>query len=283
LFRRSKGAVRAASSITPTWDDRAAFQESFRLLRSNLEVALEDVARPTLIVTSAHANEGKTLTAANLAVTFASAGKRVILVDLDLRHPNAHLLVGGHNEFGACEVLLRRRALADAIQFVELPGGEGRGMYFLATGQQVANPAELLGGGRTSKLLAGLSAQADLVILDTPPVLPVADTLVVGRIASGAVLVTEARRTALAAVNTAKDRLIRNQTRILGVVVNKFQERDAFGSFAYGYGYGKLLDSTTIGPDYEAGTEIGEGEKLPSLTTNANGAEGLPFSDDRED
>jgi Mrp family chromosome partitioning ATPase len=81
--------------------------------------------------------------------------------------------------------------------------------------------------------LSALSAQADLVLIDTPPVLPVADTLVIGRIASGALLVTAARSSSSIAVSKAKDLLIRNQTRLFGVVLNKFQSKDA--TFGYGY------------------------------------------------
>lgn len=232
---------RSESRSPRVWDDRATFEEAFRVLRSNLSVVLADIDRPTVIVTSANANEGKTLTCANLAMSFAAAGKRVVLVDLDLRHPNCHRLIGAHNEFGASEVLLGHRSLEEAMQFVELPAPPGRvrpGLYFLATGNQVANPAELLGSGRTARLLSGISAQADLVLLDTPPVLPVADTLVIGRMASGALLVTESRVTALPALQKTKDLLIRNQTRLLGVVLNKFQEQDAGYGSGYGYGYG---------------------------------------------
>jgi non-specific protein-tyrosine kinase len=87
-------------------------------------------------------------------------------------------------------------------------------------------------------LLEALSKQADIVLLDTPPVLPVADTLVIGRLAAGAVLVIEARRTPIPAVIRAKDALTRNQTRVLGVALNRLQDRDAGESTGYGYGYG---------------------------------------------
>jgi len=223
------------------WDTSAAFEESFRILRSNLSVALADIDRPTVIVTSASAEEGKTLTCVNLAFAFAAAGRRTVLVDLDLRHPNAHRLVNAHNEFGVSEVLLGKRKLEDTLQYVELPvqpSGPQTGLYFLGTGADVANPAELLGTGRTSRLLSGLAAQADLVLIDTPPVLPVADTLVISRIASGALLVTAARLSSTIAVSKAKDLLIRNQTRLFGVVLNKFQARDASFGYGYGYGYG---------------------------------------------
>jgi capsular exopolysaccharide synthesis family protein len=231
----------AKSTRVPITDERNTFEESLRIIRSNLSVALLDLERPTVIFTSANPGEGKTVTCANLAMSFAAAGKRVVLVDLDLRHPNSHKLIGAHNEFGVSDVLLGRRTLEESIQYIGLPTPRGQsewGLYFLATGPPVANPTELLGSGRTGQLLEGLARQADLVLLDTPPVLPVADTLVIGRMAAGAVLVTESRNTAIDAVNKAKDLLTRNQTRLLGVVLNKFQTRDARGTYSYGYGYG---------------------------------------------
>lgn len=224
------------------FSNRTSFEESIRILRSNLDVALADLHNPTVVVTSPNANEGKTLICANLAISMAIAGRRVVLVDLDLRHPNAHLAVGGHNEVGATDVLLGRTSADDALQYVDLPqarGGTGAGMYFLSTGGYGANPAELLGSGRTLRLLDSLANQADVVLVDTPPVLPVADTLVIGRMASGAVLVAEARNTGVPAIQKAKDLLIRNQTRLIGVVLNKFQRRDAAYSQEYGYGYGE--------------------------------------------
>jgi receptor protein-tyrosine kinase len=235
--RRRNGSGRAQ----PRRQERTSFEESLRVLRSNLGVMLLDLERPLVIFTSPNPNEGKTSMCSNLAMSFASTGMRVVLVDLDLRHPDAHRLVGGHNEFGLSDVLLSRRTLDKSMQYIQLPTPQGqaaRGLYFLATGAAVANPTELLSSARALQLLEGLSKQADLVLLDTPPVLPVADALVIGRVAAGAVLVTESRRTSIASVNKAKDLLTRNQTRLLGVVLNKYEQRDARTNYGYGYGYG---------------------------------------------
>lgn len=216
--------------------------EAFRVLRSNLAVALSDLERSVVIVTSALAGEGKTATAVNLARSMALAGQRVVLVDFDLRHPDAHRWFGAHNEYGLADVLLDERPIDRAMQFIEVSTGPARGsqgLYLLTTGRSVANPTELLGSRRTASLLDSLVSQADVVLIDTPPVLLVADTLVIGRMAAGAVLVAEARRTPAAAVQRAKDALIRNQTRLLGLVLNKFQMNDDFGlGYGYGYGYG---------------------------------------------
>ena len=158
--------------------------------------------------------------------------------------------------YGVSEVLLGQRTLEEALQYIELPSQESRlqtGLYFLGTGSQVASPAELLGTGRTARLLSSLSAQADLVLIDTPPVLPVADTLVVGRIVSGAILVTAARSSSTIAVSKAKDLLIRNQTRLFGLVLNKFQGRDATYGYGIGYGYGYAVSRD---PDQKDGLDV---------------------------
>lgn len=217
-------------------------QEAMRVLRANLLVALSDLHNPVVIVTSPNAGEGKTSTCVPLATSLAAAGRRVVLVDLDLRHPDAHRLLGTSNEVGVTDVLMGRMPVEDALQFLE--GERDGGLYFLPTGPVEANPTEVLGRGRTVLLLEALARQADIVLVDTAPVLPVADTLVVGRLAAGALLVVEARRTPVPAVQRAKDALIRNQTRILGLVVNRMRARDAgfsygyYGSYGYGYGGG---------------------------------------------
>lgn len=225
------------------------------MLRSNVSVALGEMERPIVMVTSSHANEGKTVVCTKLALSFAEAGKRVVLVDLDLRHPIANRLLQTHNEFGMSDVLLGRKPLRDCIQQLDVRGPEGddRGsLYFIGTGPEVQNPTELLGSGRTARALEGLAQQSDLVLVDTPPVLPIADTLVVGRVASGAILVVESSRTAFQAVQQSKDLLIRNQTRLLGVVLNKFQPRDIDYSYGY-YGYGYDRPSASGAPTRQEG------------------------------
>lgn len=211
--------------------------EVFRILRSNLLVALSEMERPMVVVTSALPDEGKTSICANLALSLAEAGLRVVAADVDLRHPNLHAWLGVHNEVGLSDVLLERCELDDALQFVSA-GRPGRGLYVLPTGPGVNDPTELLGSQRTSRLLGSLAEQADLLLLDAPPVLPVADALVIGRIATGAILVVESRRTPATLVQQAKNALIRNQTRLLGVVLNKMQPRDLAESAPSGYGYG---------------------------------------------
>jgi capsular exopolysaccharide synthesis family protein len=208
--------------------------EAFRVLRSNLEISLAELDRHSIIVTSPSANEGKTITAVNLAASMASTGRRVVLVDLDLRHPDLHLRLDAHNETGATDVLLGRMPLGDCLQYVATEEGNGatRGFYFLPVGPSVAHPAELLSTSRTARLVEALGTNADVVLIDAPPVLPVADTLSLARLAGGVVVVVEAGRTTYPQIERCLQLLARSQARLLGLVLNRSRE-----DVGYGYGY----------------------------------------------
>lgn len=230
-LRRFLGLGPSKAARRGALDSLALRDEAFRILRSNVLVALSDLANPVVVVTSTQAGEGKTSTCATLARSLAESGKRVVLVDVDLRKPEAHRLMQAHNEVGVVDVLTRRADLGDSLQFI--PVGDGRGLYFLAAGSRAENPTELLGTAQTADLLNLLALQADVVLLDTPPVLPVADTLVIGRLAAGAILVVEAGRTPVPSILQTKAALTRNQTRLLGMVLNRCESRDSM----LGYGY----------------------------------------------
>ena len=232
-------------------------EEVYRILRTNLRVAMADLERPTVLFTSARGGEGKTSTVVNLARVMALAGQRVVVVDLDLRQPDIHNAFGISNERGAADVLRRREDLADCMQYLAIeqaPEQPPRGLYVLPSGPVPGDPSELLSARRTAELLEVLAGAADVVLVDSAPVLPVADTLVLGRLVGGAVLVVEARRTPVPVVNQAKDTLIRNRTRILGVVVNKFHPQDGRGlEDAQGYGYGPAYEPM---PDPDRGARF---------------------------
>lgn len=219
----------------------SSFNEAFRILAANVMAMVGELTRPTVVVTSSKAEEGKTVIASKLATSVAASGRRVIAVDLDLRNPGVHSALGVHNRFGASDVLRGRRKLGDCLQYVQLPtrgGADERGLFVVAAGPSVPEPNELLALPRTEGMLERLAAQADLVIIDSPPVLAVADALTIGRVAGAAVLVVDTRRTTADAVQRSRDLLLRNQTRILGMALNQVQDSDATVSADYGYGYG---------------------------------------------
>jgi succinoglycan biosynthesis transport protein ExoP len=212
--------------------------EAVRVLRSNLLVAVEDLRNPIVVVTSAQPGEGKTSIAVTLARSLALAGSRTVLVDLDLRRPGAHALLGVASGPGCADLLQGERTLDECLQLLAVPGSSSSAepFSFLPAGTPTPNPTELLGGEAMTRLLAGLAGNADIVLLDTPPVLPVADTLVIGRRAAGAVLVVEAHRTPADVVQRAKSALTRNRTRLLGVVLNQLRPSDDEAAATFGYG-----------------------------------------------
>lgn len=213
----------------------AELVEAMRIIRSNLAVALPELGESTVVVTSAEPSEGKTVVCSNLAVAFASAGWRVVVADLDLRDPSLHTQFGLTNDAGITDVLLERTRLSEVLQYVELDGqGQEQGLYVAPAGPGVDQPTELLSAKRASQLISALAVEADLVLIDAAPVLPVADTLIVGRMVAGAILVVESGRTPTERAQQAKDSLIRSQTRLLGAVLNKVESRHLDSGYGYG-------------------------------------------------
>ena len=240
VVRRRLPALRPSFRLPalrpPFWSsggDGASPDEAYHILRANLMVAVANLERPTIVFTSARAGEGKTSTIVNLGRVMALAGQRVVLVDLDLRHPDLHRAFQLPNERGVSDVIRGRAGLEECMCYVEIERSGNqqdkpeRGVYVLTGGSVPENPSELLGTGRTGRLLEALADQADLVLIDSAPVLPIADTLELGRLAGGVVLVVEARQTPVPVVQHAKDALIRNQARLLGVVISKMHPQDA--------------------------------------------------------
>lgn len=190
--------------------------EAYRTLRTNLQFSSLDRPLHSLVVTSAVATEGKTTTAANLAIVMAQAGKRVILVDGDLRRPAAHKLFGLPNGAGLTTALVEGpEALNGYLQETEVEN-----LRLLTAGPVPPNPQELLGSQRMQDLLHRLEQDADIVLLDTPPTLVVADANVLAARADGVLMIVNANRTRRAAVQQAVDGLRQVGANLLGGVLN---------------------------------------------------------------
>ena len=220
--------LRAASIASPN----SVLAESYRALRTSIQFA--GLGRPLQIlqVTSPSSSEGKTTTIANLAVTLAQAGQRVVAVSCDLRRPRLHEFFGLSNEVGFTSVLLRTASISDALQ--KVPGHER--LRFLAAGPAPPNPSELLSHPRTRELFDALKAQADIVLVDSPPVLPVTDAAVLSRVADGVLIVANAgstTRKALRATTTVLDQV---GAPIVGFLLNAVRDQESPYSH-YGYEY----------------------------------------------
>ena len=225
---------------------RSVTAEAYRTLRVNVEFASLDAPVQTLLVTSAAPGEGKTVTSSNLAVVFAQAGRRVLLVDADLRWPSVHTYFDLPNVHGLTS-LLRGDAtdVDDVAQPTEQPN-----LRVLATGPLPPNPAEQLGSQRMQVILGMLRESADIVIFDSPPLVAVADAAVLSAFADGTLLVIDATKSRRRQVAIASAMLTRAGAKILGAVLNRAAATD---SFHYAGHYGEA-DSGSPGHPVTPGT-----------------------------
>lgn len=211
---------------------RSPVAEAFRTLRTNLEFASVDKTLRSLLVTSAVPGEGKSTVSANVAFTFAQAGRRVILLDGDMRRPSLHRIFQVPNSHGLTTLLRADNlALSSIAHATEEPN-----LQLITTGPLPPNPAELLGSKRMRELLARLSAEADLIVVDSPPLHAVTDAAVLGAELDGTLLVIHAGRTRRGAVSQAREALDRVGANLLGVTLNRLTDRSARGYYYRSYG-----------------------------------------------
>jgi polysaccharide biosynthesis transport protein len=197
--------------------------EAYRLLRTGLIKPKAGGPTRTLLIFSATPGEGKTTTAANLAITVALGGKRVVLCDADLRRPRIHALFGVPNYLGLSS-LLQDDELRVAGALVD---GPVAGLKILPSGPTPARPADLLGSEAMQRRMRQIEQVADVVILDTPAALAVADASVLASLGGEGILVVDARGTRSALVRTAANQLEDSGIEFTGVVLNKFSPRHA--------------------------------------------------------
>jgi non-specific protein-tyrosine kinase len=209
--------------------------ETFRILRTNLQFSNLTNPSPLVLVTSASAGEGKTTVASNLGITIAYTGERVILVDADLRRPSTHRLFGTANQVGLTSLLLDDTLPVEAA-LVETPVV---GLKLMPSGPLPPNPADLLGSVPMKKRLEQMKELADMIIFDSPPVLPVADATILGTLCSGVILVVDAGRTRSPAARRAKEAMDHLNLKVMGVVLNKLSPRHTrdYSYYSYYYSY----------------------------------------------
>lgn len=222
-------------------DARSPFSEAYYSIRSALQFSTKEGAPRVLAITSARPEEGKSTSSLALAQSFARLGLRTLLMDLDLRNPSLHKTIGADNRAGTSNLLTGAMALADAVQPTNFPN-----LFVVPSGPLPPSPAELLAGPRLKMLAEEASEVYDIVILDAPPVMGLADAPLIAWVASGTLLTVEAGRTSRAQAKAAIRRLRMANARLLGVVLTKFNSRQA----AYGYGY-----SYTYEYDYKYGSK----------------------------
>ena len=212
---------------------RSAFSEAYYSLRTALQFSTPDGAPGSLLITSSRPAEGKSTTSFALAQNFARGGKRVLLVDGDLRNPSMHRLVGVDNERGMSNLL---SGSADLDAVVHKTGIDN--LSFVSCGPLPPNPAELLGGDRIRSFLDEALTRFDHVIIDGPPILGFADAPILAANVGGTLFVLESKGTRRGQARGAMRRLKMGSARLLGVVLTKFNARTtSYGGYDYSYDY----------------------------------------------
>jgi len=214
-------------------DPRSPAAEAYRTLRTSIQFLALDQPMRTLQITSANAREGKTTTLANLGVSLAKAGQRVAIVCCDLRRPRVHEFFGLNNDTGLTSVLLGKVPLTGALQ--EVP--DQNRLLLLASGPLPPNPSELLSSKRTIEVLTSLQNEVDIVLLDSPPVLPVTDAIVLSGRVDATLLVCVSGSTTLKEAGRAAELLRQVDAPLVGLVLNGVDEDSSYGYGSQYYRY----------------------------------------------
>jgi len=212
-------------------DARSAFAESYRSLRTALQFSTDRGVPRTLLITSATPSEGKSTTALVLGQYYAQLGKRVLIVDCDLRNPSLHRSLCVDNDQGLSNYLAGAIKPTDLIKPTSTPG-----LMYLPTGPLPPNPAELLMGSKMVSLLTVATEKFDLLILDGPPVMGLADAPILANLAQGTLLVVHAGETRVAVIKNAVKRLHAARAHVVGGLLTHFRAEDAGQGYGYGYG-----------------------------------------------
>lgn len=209
---------------------KSPVSEQFRTIRTNIQFSSVDQEYRSIMVTSAGPGEGKSTTAANLAVVFAQQGKTVLLVDSDMRKPTVHYTFNFPNTTGLTNVLTRQVSLKEAVK----DSGVEK-LHILSSGPVPPNPAELLSSRAMEQFFEDAYYEYDLVIFDTPPVLVVTDAQIMANQCQASILVVSSGKTEIDAAKKAKEQLQSAKGKLLGTVLNNKKISET----SYYYYYGK--------------------------------------------
>jgi capsular exopolysaccharide synthesis family protein len=215
-------------------DPRSALAESYRSLCTALQFTTESGLPKSLVITSSGPSEGKSITSLAVARHFATMGLKVLLVDADLRNPSLHEKLGCDNGIGVSNYLTGACTPPEAFQVTEIPN-----LAFMASGPLPPNAADLLGNPRLLSLLSVGLEVFDLIVIDGPPVMGLADAALLSNAAAATVFVVGAGQARHSQVRSALKRLQFGCAALIGTVLTKFDAKAAGYGYGYGYGYGE--------------------------------------------
>lgn len=211
---------------------KSVASEAYRTLRSNIQFSNYENNLKTIVVTSSVPGEGKSTTSLNLSVAFAQLGKKVLLIDADMRKPSIHKRLELSNLTGISTILAGMAEFESAIQILKSDTYE---FSVITSGEIPPNPAEMLNSQKMVQLLDILKSYYDIIIIDSPPVLAVTDSQVMARLTDGLVLVSDIKTTKKKEILEAKNLLDKAQANIIGVVINKVDAENDNNYYYYEY------------------------------------------------
>lgn len=231
LSRKLKKTIQDLTqrSLITHINPKSPISEQYRTIRTNIQFASIDKDLKTLMVTSASPGEGKSTTVANLAVVLAQQGKRVLLIDADLRKPTVHYTFKVSNIYGVTNVLTRQRTLSEAIVTTTIPDVD-----VLPSGPVPPNPSEIIDSKSMTHLIEEAKALYDYVLFDTPPIMVVTDAQVLAHRVDGVIMVISSGKTEIESAIKGKELLENANAKILGTVLNEKEVKK--DNYYYYYG-----------------------------------------------
>jgi capsular exopolysaccharide synthesis family protein len=226
-----------STSLISLLNPLSPISENYRRMRTNIQFSRPDETIQVIMITSSGPGEGKTVTAANLAVTMAQAGRQTLYMDADLRRPAGHKMFGISKEPGLVEILFDKHPF-DPENFKSNIDD----LSILPTGSSVPNPAELMGSRKMKDLITKLRNHYDFIVIDTPPVLAVTDAVILSNLSDASIVVASANETDHHSLERTIESFRTVDAPLVGAVLNRFDVRRAYGyygyRYSYGYGYG---------------------------------------------
>ncbi len=231
--RKNRILQKAARKLVVRTSPQSVLSEQFRTLRTNIKFSKPEDELRTILVTSTFASEGKSTVSANLACLFAEEGKKVLLIDGDMRKPTVQYTFNVTNTTGFSSLLSKQSTVDDVIRISEIEN-----LDIISSGPIPPNPSELLGGSKLVEVIEQCKQNYDLIIFDAPPILAVTDAQILANVVDGTILVIDAQYTERKATEKAVDVLKASDAKILGTVLNNVKSDKNSSYYYYNSYYG---------------------------------------------
>ncbi|NOU88994.1 polysaccharide biosynthesis tyrosine autokinase [Paenibacillus sp. LMG 31460] len=213
---------------------KSPISEAYRTLRTNIQFSSIDEELKVIMVTSAGPGEGKSTTLVNLAVAYAQADKKVLVIDADLRKPTMHHTLQVSNRWGLTNLLTNQLTIQEVLQETSIPN-----LSIISSGPIPPNPSEILASKRMVSILDELKLQFDIILIDAPPAIAVTDSQIIATRSDGVILVVDSDKVKRDIALKAKQNLDNVRARILGVVLNNVDRKNKDAYYYYYYGESK--------------------------------------------